>query len=334
MEKKIQYYNTSRAALIRGILWLFIPCLAFLSCKKDVLEPQQALQVTTPATHDLNAIMFVNDTLGFMAGGDKYTATELLTTHDGGQTWTRFYLEKQDSKAAYALAFNGSTVFAAGYDGKIYTFGEQHNDWNVTQTQDWQWFQDIAFTDTNTGFIVSGEGFRAGRIYRTDAHGNTHFVDSFEYQLIDIQFANSAVGYISGYGAMLKTEDGGQSWKLQDVRGDLFRSISCVGPDNVWVVGYNGSIIHTSDGGQHWEHQRNGDNPLLKKYRFRAVAFKDVHTGYAAGDNGLLVKTTDGGAHWSEFKHLTYSDFKCMTIHHDGSLWLAGSDGTVFHIRD
>lgn len=319
---------------IKGLFFVLFSGLLFFSCKKDVLEPEAANQVMVPATYDLNRILFVNDTLGFIAGGEKYENTEILTTKDGGKTWSRFYLDQDGSKGVYGLAVYGSSVYGAGYDGKFYRQEASGQGWQVIQTPYWEWFQSITFIGANKGFIVSGEGYRGGRLYSTDSMGHLTRIDTFEFQLVDIQFANEQVGYISGYGSVLKTEDGGSTWVLQNVKGDLFRSVSCVDQNNVWMVGYNGSIIHTSDGGVHWEHQRNGDNPLLKKYRLRAVAFKDLHTGYAAGDKGLILKTTDGGAHWMEFKHLTDKDFKCLTIHPDGSIWVAGADGTVFHIKE
>lgn len=318
----------------RRLLFALPICLLFFSCKKDVLEPKEASQIIVPATHDLNSIVFVNDTLGFIAGGEKYENTEILTTTDGGKTWSRFYLDQDGSKGIYGLTYYHSNVYGVGYDGKFYREQAPGQGWQIVQTPYWEWFQSLTFTQANKGFIVSGEGYRAGRLYSTDSMGYLSLMDTFDFQLVDIRFANTRVGYISGYGSVLKTEDGGNTWILQNVKGDLFRSISCVDQNNVWIVGYNGTIIHTSNGGANWEHQRNGDNPLLKKYRLRAVAFKDLHTGYAAGDKGILLKTTDGGAHWMEFKHLTDNDFKCLTIHPDGSLWVAGADGMVFHIRE
>jgi photosystem II stability/assembly factor-like uncharacterized protein len=104
--------------------------------------------------------------------------------------------------------------------------------------------------------------------------------------------------------------------------------------ENIWAVGYNGSIIHTSDGGKHWGKQRNGDNPLISKFRFRDVVFRNLNIGYAVGDKGLIVKTTDGGLHWYLFKEVTNEDLKCITVKPDGSLWMGGSNGFVLHITE
>ncbi|WP_118952690.1 WD40/YVTN/BNR-like repeat-containing protein [Taibaiella helva] len=315
-------------------LFFLLLCLIFCACKKDLLVPSGTQQLTTNTEDDLNHILFINDTLGFIAGGEKYFSSVLLRTTDGGNSWQPFTFTGPDSKAVYGLATNGKDIYGVGYDGKIYRCSKEGNDWQLIQSPAWEWFQRIAFNGPDQGFIVSGEGYRAGRIFKIDTAANLSLVDTFAFQLSDIRFAGSQTGYACGYGAVLKTTDGGSSWQLQDIRGDFFRELACIDPDQVWAVGYNGTIIHTADGGRSWKKQRNGDNPLLKKYRLRSVCFRDSHTGYAAGDNGLLLKTKDGGEHWSEFERFTDKDIKCMTLGPDGSLWLAGGGGILFHIRD
>lgn len=323
--------------LINKLTLTALSCLLLLSsCKKDVLEPRFAGQISVATQDDLNRILFVNDTLGFIVGGDKYYTTDLLMTTNGGATWTAFSNNWDGNKAVYGLAVNGNGLFAVGYDGKIYTKNDAGPaGWERVQTPAWEeWMQAVAFPEPGKGFIITGEGYRGGRIYSTGSNGTISLLDTFEYQLSDIQFVDKNIGFICGYGAVMKTTDGGATWQLLNIKGDFFKSMSYVDANELWIVGYSGTIIHTADGGVHWEKQRNGDNPLLKKYRLRSVVFKDRQTGYAAGDKGLLIKTRDGGAHWSEMEHLTDNDFKCITLHPDGSLWLTGAKGTVFHIRD
>jgi len=298
-----------------------------------MLYPAQQVTVTTGATGDINKILFINDSIGYMVGGEKYETSELLSTSDGGRTWNRFFKSGNDSKGVYGIACDGQHVVAVGYEGKLYT-PDADNSWQTRQTSFWEWYQGLSFATPEKGFIVSGEGYALGCIYRLDPSMNAYKIDSFAYQLCDIRFSNAQVGYTCGYGSVLKTEDGGDSWVLQNIQGDFFRSISAVDPLHVWIAGYNGSIIHTDDGGQHWEKQRNGDDPFLAKYRLRAIVFKNLDTGYAAGDKGLIVKTTDGGKHWSVLKSDTDKDLKCITIHPDGSLWIGGSNGLVLHITE
>lgn len=320
---------------VKIVASLLLACLWLCSCRKDELFPAQTEVVTTGAIADINSILFVNDSLGYMVGGEKYSSTELLTTTNGGKTWQRFYLPDGSGSAAYSLAYNGSKIIAAAYGGRFYTPSPNSAAWQLTQTSEWGvWFQQLVFISPNKGYLVSGEGYAGGDMYEVDSSLNIQRLDTLPYQLCDIKFANGQVGYTCGYGVVMKTTDAGITWNLQNIQGDFFKSISILDAQNVWMAGYNGSIIHTADGGAHWEKQRDGNDPLLAKYRFRAIKFKDINTGYAVGDKGLIVKTTDGGAHWSLFKQTTNNDLKCITIHPDGTLWIGGTDGLVLHITE
>lgn len=309
--------------------------LLAVSCKKDQIETARVTQVTTPSAADLNKILFTSKDEGYIVGGLRYEQSDILHTTDGGNTWSLFHMDGDGKKAIYGLAANNGNIYGVGFDGKIFIKNDAGMaTWRYVQTSWWEWFQDITFPETGKGFIVAGNAYNNGRILRTDGAGNILSVDSFEYELTAIGFASPAVGYACGFGAVLKTSNGGGTWVLQQARGDYFKSVSVLDEQHVWIAGYNGSIICTRDGGASWQRLRNGDDPLLKRYRLRAILFKDAHTGYAAGDKGLLLKTEDGGLHWMELKPFTGSDLRCLAFHPDGSLWTAGTEGVVFHIRE
>lgn len=305
------------------------------SCKKDQIETAQVQQVTTPSVADLNKILFTSKDEGYIVGGLRYEQSDILHTGDGGKTWSLFHMEGDAKKAIYGLAANNGSIYGVGFDGKIFIKTDAGtSSWHYVQTNWWEWFQQITFPETGKGFIVAGNAYNNGRILRTDGAGKILHVDSFEYELTDIGFATPSVGYVCGFGAVLKTSDGGNTWVLQQARGDYFKSVAVLDEQRVWIAGYNGTMLRTEDGGASWQRLRNGDDPLLKRYRLRAILFKDAHTGYAAGDNGLLLKTEDGGLHWMEFQPFTRSDLRCLAFQPDGSLWTAGTEGTVFHIRE
>lgn len=314
-----------------NILWC---CALFCSCKKDQVQPAHTEQIVIPTTADINKILFVNEDVGYMAGGIRYDQSDLLRTTDGGKTWSLFRMGADGKKAVYGLAASAGRVYGVGFDGKIFLKTSDNTDWRYVQTNWWEWFQDITFTEANKGFIVAGNAYRNGRIFQTDSLGTILHVDSFDFELTDVDFPVPETGYVCGFGAVLKTTDGGANWVLQNARGDYFKSVCAFDKDNVWIAGYNGSIIRTQDGGRNWERLRNGDDPLLKRYRLRAILFKSLETGYAAGDNGLVLKTDDGGKHWMELQSFTKNDLRCLAFHPDGSLWAAGAEGGVFRIRE
>src|SRR5688500_5633278 len=140
--------------LIDKLICTALSCLLLCSCKKDVLEPGLARQIIVPAQDDLNRILFVNDTLGYIVGGDKYYTTDLLMTTDGGATWTRLEPGWEGNKAVYGLAVNGTGICAVGYEGKIYIKNDSGPNWQRVQAPEWEiWLQAVAFPEPDKGYI-------------------------------------------------------------------------------------------------------------------------------------------------------------------------------------
>jgi len=110
---------------------------------------------------------------------------------------------------------------------------------------------------------------------------------------------------------------------------DNFFGISCVGTDNVWIVGDWGTILHTSDRGKTWERQdSNTKRPLY------GVDFLDLEKGYVVGYGGIMLRTENGGKKWEQVELDTENSlFKVKFITKDKG-WVVGERGTIFCTRD
>jgi photosystem II stability/assembly factor-like uncharacterized protein len=314
---------------------LFLFCLVlFTSCSKKEIKPKSITVVSTAATGDFQKILFLNDSIGYIAGGSRYEYADILQTTDGGRSWHLTAFRQSTDKAIYGLCHFGNRVYGAAFDGKIFYEANPNAEWQNPQTNCWVWFHGIDFATANKGFLVSGIAFHSGGIMQTDSLGNISQTDSFDMELSDVRFISGETGYVCGYGAILKTSDGGHSWNFLDIQGDFFKALSCPDAENIWSVGYNGSIVHSPDGGNHWEKQRNGNNPLLKRWRLRAVLFKDDETGYAVGDKGLIIKTDNGGADWKVISNDNKKDLYSVALQSNGTLWAVGEKGIILKITE
>ena len=144
--------------------------------------------------------------------------------------------------------------------------------------------------------------------------------------------ADDKLGYISGYGGLLRTIDGGNSWNFTEVKNDNFTSVFAVNSTDAWTCGYAGSIFRTTDGGNNWEKLRNGNNLLKKKYALLSIYFRDSLTGWACGENGLLIGTTDGGNNWKEYDSFTENALRDLALAPDGKLIVVGDNGSIYKI--
>ncbi|MDR0926682.1 MAG: hypothetical protein LBO69_02815 [Ignavibacteria bacterium] len=119
-----------------------------------------------------------------------------------------------------------------------------------------------------------------------------------------VHFVDSNVGYMSGSNKMLKTTDGGETWKRLNVETSNYVYIEMVWGsyamgNSVWVIGGNCStgtqrFWHSKDGGQTWNcFQTKVSVSTLSDI----VMYEEFGLGYAIG-SGIVWKTTNGGDTW------------------------------------
>ena len=109
---------------------------------------------------------------------------------------------------------------------------------------------------------------------------------------------DDVIGYVVGeQGMLLKTEDGGDSWRQMDVPVQYagFSVIRFpVDTENGVCVGSAGTIMRTNDGGLSWLTVYADTNEDLLGLDFRASG----GMGCCCGRNGTILLTTDSGLSW------------------------------------
>ena len=158
--------------------------------------------------------------------------------------------------------------------------------------------------------------------------------------LTAISFADERRGWAVGHwGAILATEDGGETWALQrfDINVDqpLF-SVLFTSPTEGWAVGLWSLFLHTTDGGKTWTQVQLPPPPgSAKADRNLTRVFGDGGPGlYVTAEAGTVLRSTDNGRSWN------YQD-----TGYRGTLWtgvattgggvvVGGLHGSLFQSRD
>ena len=103
---------------------------------------------------------------------------------------------------------------------------------------------------------------------------------------------------ISDSGAVLRSFDGGRSWKDVDVAGGVtFRAVGTVGND-VWAGGSGGALFHSADGGEHWARVRVQANGRALSGDIVRIEFTDSQNGVVVTSTGESWTTSDAGSIW------------------------------------
>jgi photosystem II stability/assembly factor-like uncharacterized protein len=246
---------------------------------------------------DLSDVFFTNESHGWAVGcflkNDGATGV-IIETKNGGATWRkRFEVEK-------GFDGDGASVIKSVF------FIDEKRGW-VTGYADGRLGGFIAATDDG------------GAIWKLQLQGDADF------HMEKIRFHNEKFGFAVGSEGVLRTIDGGETWRRCSEKSFLF-DIRIVSRDEAWVVGANGLLLHTGDGGETWS-----ETKLPKPYEsmwLSSVVFQNGRRGWVAGDKGVILTTGDGGKTWM-LESEGASPYLHGLCEADGSVFAVGVDGVV-----
>lgn len=299
------------------------------ACRKEQMEVVH-LELNTGTSQQLFDLQFVDDSIGYACGGDKWTKGVRLYTRDGGTTWSG--ADSIFNAAAYSLCFlNASTGYIAGNVSNIALTTDSGLTFTTAQS-DYRPILDIAFYNQLSGIKVGGDGYSNGYIARTTDGGN-------QWQTFDITNAINTVSYLdsntiiaAGFGVVYKSTDAGANFNPLNVRGDQFTSVSVVSKELFFIAGYNGSIIKTTNGGNSFQILKPGNVPFSNREHFRCIDMYDSQHGLAGGDAGLLYYTNNGGDSWKKVKSFTHVNIRQLQMRSPNAAYAAGDEGKIFKL--
>ncbi|MEX0662974.1 MAG: right-handed parallel beta-helix repeat-containing protein [Balneolaceae bacterium] len=184
---------------------------------------------------------------------------------------------------------------------------------------------DFFFLDDQKGWTT---GF-SNIVLHTSDGGETWIeqtVDGIEtfQDFTTIHFSDENNGWIAGYDLFYKTENGGETWTVQNLP-EFFGTSDIFFTDNEtgWAGGQSTpGIVKTVDGGSNWISDADTSS-------INGLTFIDDQTGFAVGWNGLILKTEDGGSVWELLTSESSENFQSVSFLDENRGWIVGNSGTI-----
>ena len=303
--------------MIRLSILLFIISV-FYSCGKDSKDIEFS-SIDTNTTQDISSIDIYNDEV-IAVGGLVFESGVALQGKD--LNWVT-----QDSfatKRLFGIDCNDDHCTAVGQDGFYYTYSEDDG-WTFIRLSEWDFQRAVSITNNHT-VTVSGKSFEQGHIYHINPAHLVDTVVSIEPQMQDIASVDDSTFVAVGYGAILRSTDGGKNWININIEGDFYHSIDFRDDKNGIIVGQAGSILLTTDGGENWDTIKKPSSLSTNRSHFLSVKYINSTDIYIVGDDGLLWQSIDAGKTWESYKVNTNHNLNDLA-ELDGKLYIVGDDG-------
>lgn len=273
-----------------------------------------------------------------VCGGDEQNSV-VHTTADGGQSWQNSIFHDSPNDFINTLFFiNRDTGFCGDGEVIIRRTVDGGNHWNDFYDQTWPIPQNrilrkIWFTDSMHGFICGGKGLGHGMIYKTDDSGNDWSWTAYSHELRAVCFVNPSNGIIGGYGALLITDDGGQTFRSSGFSGYYITGIDAGTDGCYWICDLNGHIFKSCDGGNTLSLSRKGSSWSVRSMQLNDIALSPGGRIAAAGPSGFITISRDGGQSWNDYKSFSGGDIQRLRWLSDHSLFAVGNNGGVYQLE-
>jgi photosystem II stability/assembly factor-like uncharacterized protein len=148
----------------------------------------------------------------------------------------------------------------------------------------------------------------------------------------NMHFADSRFGLIVGGTGILRSEDGGVTWRA--VRAPTDRqtgAVWCTAKHTCWVSSDEARAIFRSSNLQSggWSRQTTPAEGIIS-----AVQFVTESAGWAVTHRGEIIGTTDAGEHWNALFHDGTRDFYSLHFVDEQGGWVVGADAVVMRTQD
>jgi photosystem II stability/assembly factor-like uncharacterized protein len=294
------------------------------------------------------AMDFYDEEHGVAAGYQDYFQSCIISTNDGGTTWSVFTLPVFQENDYSVCAINNSDYIFSGILGTIYRTENSGESWNAHSERD-IWGDVIQVQHFEDNIIYSLAFYNLWSLDKTrilykSTDGGENFTSIAELMVVDpinfsgvaIHFINPDQGFLAYYNntdllTVLKTGDGGNEWvEIQTGNYDHCPyAIKFYDTQNGLIVS-QGVILKTADGGETWQEVYYDYYYLLDMEYINA---NDIIVSGGGYNTSKIIFSHDSGYSWDALTLGNYGSIYDIEIINN-SIFLACSENVILKSSD
>ena len=244
----------------------------------------------------------------------------LLSTADGGRTWTRSDYATT-SNSPVALQFLSATEGFLLLNGELSHSTDAGATWNKPlvpsamaglqgmswgdATHGWTWNYNALFATTDAGVTWTPVALPAS------AYGVSSAV-----------MTGALTGVVSSGGTTRTTQDGGATWQTSTSSG-VYGTLVRTQGQTVWAL--SNASMRSKDGGRTWQ----AAGPASSGSNATALSFADDLNGWMLTSAGNVLHTIDGGDTWSSQPVGTDLALQAVVAVDAMTAWIITRDGQI-----
>jgi len=255
-----------------------------------------------------NCFQFLNNSLGFIGGGDlEFGQSYLIKTNNGGENWIRLNTPNSSSISSISVLSEDSIWIsvASGFDGGIFRTTNGGMNWT---------YQGLRSNGIERIYMYNGNvGFASSQNYmvRTTNSGINWDIIQGQNGYRDISFIDSLTGWKS-YGDTMKfTTNGGLNWSSQKlpiggkIEVSIMSNFDNINNDTLWGCGgwvrypnnqFRGILYRSTNKGLIWEYQIPDTSINIGIYEKIDFVSNSIGWSYIQYPNYITgIHTTVGG---------------------------------------
>lgn len=206
----------------------------------------------------------------------------------------------------------------------------EKNPWQVVHLDTESTFSDIAFTDSNRGWLVGNRNTLLETIDGGETWGQRDLdLDEQQVSFVSVSFEGDE-GWIAGQpNALLHTTDAGKTWSRvslsEKLPGQPFL-VTALGPSEAELATDVGAIYRTKDGGKNWKALVLGAVGVVRNMTRNAET-----GGYAAvSSRGNFYSTWQPGElEWQPYNRQSSRRLQNIGFDKTGGLWVIERGGQI-----